>query len=163
MIVAVGSVRRLVITGKLTPREKQERNLQRLKRSIVTARADEIDPQVSGFQSARHGDRIDHERVARISEFILGAVRRAGGAAELPTWTDETVHGLDEIAAIHRITTELLKRDELPDSVKLTLVQKALVSNVHTRTKQILDRGTVDPKERPWLIRSSQLLLLSVF
>lgn len=108
-------------------------------------------------------DRIDHERVARISEFILGAVRRAGGAAELPTWTDETVHGLDEIAAIHRITTELLKRDELPDSVKLTLVQKALVSNVHTRTKQILDRGTVDPKERPWLIRSSQLLLLSVF
>jgi len=108
-------------------------------------------------------DRIDHDRVAKISELILGVVRRTSDVPELPAWTNTPTHTLDEIAALQRITTALLKRDENPAAVKLTLVQKALVSNVHTRTRQILDRGTIDPQERPWLIRSSQLLLLSVF
>jgi hypothetical protein len=47
--------------------------------------------------------------------------------------------------------------------MRLTDVQRFLVSNVHVKAGQILDRGTIDPSERSWLIRSSQVLLLTVF
>jgi hypothetical protein len=37
------------------------------------------------------------------------------------------------------------------------------VSNVHLRTKQMLEQGSVSPSDRAWLIRSTQVLLLTVF
>ena len=111
-------------------------------------------------------DRIDHDRVARVSDVVLGVMRKAITSDPLPAWTDDPQHGLEEIHVLKRITTTLLAEDDAArnkGAARLTAVQRLLVANVHARVQQVLDRGTVDPAERPTLIRFAQALLLTVF
>lgn len=105
-------------------------------------------------------DRVDHDKVARVSNLILGVTRSTADADVTPAWSDQPEHELDEVKALHRITELLLKVD---GPKQLTPVQQFFVSNVRTRTAQILKNGTMKAEDRTWLIRSSQLLLLTVF
>lgn len=111
-------------------------------------------------------DRLDYARAARVSQLIFDTCRRVADAAEPPQWTDDPERGLDEVRTLHRITELLLAADEAVDSAgtpKLNSVQRFTVSNVHTRTARIIERGEVLADERPWLVRSAQVLLLTVF
>jgi hypothetical protein len=111
-------------------------------------------------------DRIDYSRVAAVSQLIQDVCRRVADAGAAPEWTDKPVHDLDEVRTLHRITELVLASDDAARAAghpKLGTFQRFSVSNVHTRTAQILERGEVRAEERPWLIRSSQLLLLTVF
>lgn len=111
-------------------------------------------------------DRIDHDRVARVSDVILGVMRTVVSSDSNVHWTDDPQYGLEEIQVLRRITTTLLEEDDAArekGQPKLTAVQRLLVTNVHARTAQVLERGTVDPTERPALIRFAQALLLTVF
>lgn len=107
-------------------------------------------------------DRVDHDKVARISNLILGVTRTAANADVTPAWSDQPEHELDEVRALHRIT-ELLLKTEGAGAKQLTPVQQFFVSNVRARTSQILKSGQMKPEDRSWLIRTSQLLLLTVF
>lgn len=111
-------------------------------------------------------DRIDYRRVAAVSQLIQDVCRRVADAGAAPEWTDKPVHDLDEVRTLHRITELVLASDDAARAAghpKLGTFQRFSVSNVHTRTAQILERGEIRAEERPWLIRSSQLLLLTVF
>jgi Peptidase family M28 len=111
-------------------------------------------------------DRLDYVRVAQVSQLILDVCRQVVEVPETPLWNDEPIHDLDEVRTLHRITKLLLVRDDAArarGAGKLSNLQRFTVSNVHTRTAQMIDRGEVRPDERPWLIRSSQILLLAVF
>ncbi|HTI51445.1 MAG TPA: M20/M25/M40 family metallo-hydrolase [Planctomycetaceae bacterium] len=113
-------------------------------------------------------DRLDYDRAAAVSQLILDVSQKVADAdaGAAPQWTDEPVRDLDEVRTLHRITELLLASDDAARAAgkpKLGNLQRFSVSNVHSRTAQILERGEVRADERPWLIRSSQLLLLSVF
>lgn len=111
-------------------------------------------------------DRLDYDRAAAVSQLILEVCRNVADAGTPPGWTDEPVRDLDEVRTLHRITELLLASDDAARAAgkpKLGNLQRFSVSNVHSRTAQILERGEVRADERPWLIRSSQLLLLTVF
>jgi hypothetical protein len=113
------------------------------------------------YHTARDtAERVDHDKVARVSNLILGLTRIAADADSTPAWVDRPEHELDEVRALHRITELLLKAD---GAKQLTPVQQFFVSNVRTRTSQILKAGEMKSDDRAWLIRSSQLLLLTVF
>jgi hypothetical protein len=105
-------------------------------------------------------ERVDHDKVARVSNLILGLIRIVADADSAPAWSDRPEHELDEVRALHRITELLLQAN---GDKQLTQVQRFFVSNVKTRTLQILKAGEMKPDDRAWLIRSSQLLLLTVF
>jgi hypothetical protein len=111
-------------------------------------------------------DRIDYRRAAAVSQLIQDVCRQVADADAAPRWTDKPVRDLDEVRTLHRITELVLAGDDAARATgqpKLGTLQRFSVSNVHSRTAQILERGEVRADERPWLIRSSQLLLLTVF
>jgi hypothetical protein len=111
-------------------------------------------------------DRIDYDRVANVSRLIESVCRAVAQAGDAPTWIDRPKHDLDEIRTLHGITELLLKLDDgaVPtDRPKLTQLQRFTVTNMHRKTSQILERGTVLPEDRPGVVRNAQLLLLTVF
>lgn len=111
-------------------------------------------------------DRVDYVRVANVSNLIAAVCRKVADADMAPEWTDEPAHELDEVRTLHRITELLLQTDDdaaAAGTPRLTQVQRFTVANVHTKAAQIIERGEMKPDERPWLIRSAQLLLLTVF
>lgn len=110
--------------------------------------------------------RINFSKVARVSNLVLQVCRDIDKADATPAWTDTPQQDLDEVHALRRITGLLLELDDTARKLgkqRLTDVQRFLVSNVHVKSGQILERGELAAEERTWLIRSSQVLLLTVF
>jgi len=105
-------------------------------------------------------DRVDIAKVARVSTVILGVMQLVASGTVTPEWQETVEPDVDEARTLHRITELLLAEAE---ERNFSGVQRMLVSHVHTRTGQIIKRGTMTGDERRWLIRSAQLLLFSVF
>ena len=105
-------------------------------------------------------EKLDFDKVARVSSLVLKVVEGAANSDTAPEWIDEVPPDLDEVKAVQRITDSLLKAGE---KKPLTDLQRLIVTQAHNKCQQILDRGTFNADDRKWLIRISQLLLLSVF
>ena len=111
-------------------------------------------------------DRLDYERVANVSRLIFQICRSAADADEAPKWVERPTYELGEIRSLHDIAELLLKLDDEAEAgrrFKLSALQRVTVSGLQQKTSQILDRGQVLPEERPGIVRSAQLLLLTVF
>lgn len=105
-------------------------------------------------------DKIDYDKAARIASLVLNLTRHIADVEQVPVWTEAAAGDLDEPRALYRITTLLLEAEKLRP---LTNTQRFMVTNVRNRTRQILKTETMSADDRTWLIRMSQLLLLSVF
>ena len=75
-----------------------------------------------------------------------------------------------EVQAVHSIAHKLLEADEAAKfgiggakARELSGFQRFIVKQAEVTTRQILERGKVTPSERTSLIRTAQVLLLSVF
>jgi hypothetical protein len=121
------------------------------------------------FSTGQHPDyhtprdtpaRIDYEKAARVSSLILQLVRDVSDTNEPPVWNAATVTDLDEPRALERITTLLLDTEQ---QQPLSDVQRYMVSTVRNRCRRILEADQMTADDRTWLVRMSQLLLLSVF
>jgi hypothetical protein len=111
-------------------------------------------------------DRVVYNRIANVSNLIESVCRTVAEAETPPAWISNPRHELDEIRALHGITELLLSTDDAAQDAgrpRLTQVQRFTVTNMHQRTTQILERGQVQPEERPWIVRTAQILLLTVF
>ena len=111
-------------------------------------------------------DRVDYARVARVSNLIGEVCRVVADSDAPPEWTDAPVHELDEVRTLYKIADLALKTDAAAEAAgrpHLGQTQRFALTNMHTRTAKIIERGTVDPAERPWLVRAAQVLLLTVF
>ncbi|RPI88289.1 MAG: M28 family peptidase [Planctomycetaceae bacterium] len=111
-------------------------------------------------------EKLDYDRVAHITEVVCGVCRTVADVDQPPRWNDAPEHTLDEVRTLEEITGLLLKLDDrarLAGKGRLSDSQRFTVSNVHQRTRQMLERKELDPAERPWLVRAAQLLLLTVF
>ncbi len=105
-------------------------------------------------------EKMDFDKVARVSSLVLNVIRSVAQAEHAPEWTDDVPPSLDEVRAVHRITKLLLDAD---GSRKLTDLQRLIVTQAHNKCQQLLVKETFTANDRKWLIRTSQLLLLSVF
>lgn len=105
-------------------------------------------------------EKLDFDKIARVSSLVLKLVEATANADGAPQWTDEVQPNIDEVKAILRITDLLLEAGE---KKPLTDLQRLIVTQAKNKCQQILDRGTFSADDRKWLIRISQLLLLSVF
>lgn len=104
-------------------------------------------------------ERIDVEKVVRVSQLIQAVTVATANHETRPEWTDHVVPAVDEAKAVFLITRSLLDRND----EQLSSAQRFLISFINVRTKQIVERGSMTPDERGWLTRMSQVLLLSVF
>lgn len=105
-------------------------------------------------------ERIDFEKVARVSSLVLRLTKHIADEKSAPRWTDDLVPDIDEARAVHRIATLLLSAD---GDDRLSDVQRLVVSHTQTKAGQIVERKRMTAEERTWLTRMAQVLLLSVF
>jgi Zn-dependent M28 family amino/carboxypeptidase len=111
-------------------------------------------------------ERVDATRVARVSNLIAAVCRKVAQADSAPTWIERPSRDLDEIRTLHGVTDLVLKADAAAvqsGGKQLSQTQRFTVTSMHQKTAQILARGTIQADERPWIIRTAQLLLLTVF
>ena len=107
-------------------------------------------------------DRLDYGHLAANANTILELVKQVADQPQAPTWQKQSEGDLDEARTIQRITSLLLKFDA-EGKRPLTSIQRLLVTQVDQKTRQILQRGVLSREDRPWLIRSTQALLFTVF
>jgi hypothetical protein len=107
-------------------------------------------------------DRVDYEKVARISTLILRIVLEVADTNEAPQWTDAPMADLAEARTVHRVTELVLAADEVGD-YELNALQRLFVGQLHAKTGNAIRLGRLTPPEREWLQHSTRLLLLSVF
>jgi hypothetical protein len=105
-------------------------------------------------------DKIDYEKAARIASLILKLARHASDADQSPVWSEPLKGDLEEPRVLIRIANLLLEADK---QKPLTQTQRFFVTNVRNRAKQIIESNRMSSDERVWLVRMSQLLMLSVF
>ena len=109
---------------------------------------------------------LDVEKAARVSSLILAAVRVAADADAAPEWVADPPPDLDEARAVRRITGLLLDRAASPDNPtgrRFGTFQRVTLAQTKATTDGILERGEMTREERGWLVRLSQVMLLSVF
>lgn len=115
-------------------------------------------------------DRIDYAQVARVSSLILKVAAEVSNADHGPEWISSVEPDVSEVQAVHSIARMLLEADDAAADDRqdtsartLTGFQRFIVRQAEVSTRRILERGTVTPSERTSLIRTAQVLLLSVF
>jgi len=111
-------------------------------------------------------EKLDYRRIAQITGLVHGTLRAVAAEADPPGFGAQPEHTLDEVRTIEQITGLLLQLDDQARERgrgRLSDQQRFTVSNVHVRTKQMLEQNQVTPGDRAWLIRSTQVLLLTVF
>ena len=105
-------------------------------------------------------DRIDYEKVARVSGLALMIVADVANTGEAPEWIDSIKPNLDEAHTLNRITKTLLNPES---NHPLTSLQRLIVTQARIKTDQIIKRGTITATERTWLTRLAQIMMLSIF
>jgi hypothetical protein len=105
-------------------------------------------------------DKINYEQVAAVSSLVFRVTRSVAESETPPVWVEKIEPQLAEVRAVHRISELLL---EAGRNGELNTFQQFIVTQAEVQTRLILERGTVTPEERVGLIRTAQILLLSVF
>ena len=105
-------------------------------------------------------EKINYEQVAAVSGLVFRVTKSVAEAKTPPEWVEKIEPQLEEVRAVHRISELLL---EAGRNGELNTFQQFIVTQAEVQTRQILERGEVTPEERVGLIRTAQILLLSVF
>lgn len=105
-------------------------------------------------------EKINYDQVAAVSSLILRVSKDVAEAEMPPEWVEQVDPNLEEVRSVHRISKLLM---DAGDQGQLNTFQQFIVTQAEVQTRMILERGAVTPEERVGLIRTAQILLLSVF
>jgi hypothetical protein len=106
-------------------------------------------------------ERIDYEKLRRISLWISNLLERLANDETAPVWNvDGAAPDLDEARTVLVLVQRVLAQ---PVRCPLTSKQRELVAGVEKRLADILSRGGVNDDERAWLVKTARLLMLTVF
>jgi hypothetical protein len=105
-------------------------------------------------------DRVDYAKLARVSRWIRDLTERLADADAAPAWDPQSAPDVDEAKAVLALLTRTLDR---PETVRLSVEQRAGVQSARDRLAGIVGRGSETAEERAWLVRTGRQLLLTVF
>lgn len=103
-------------------------------------------------------EKIDYEKLAKVSRWIAELTSRIADADEAPQWTEGSAGGMDEVRTILHLVARVQKL-----STTLTVSQRDMLQGFHEKLHGILNRGVITDSERTWLVWSTRLLLMTVF
>ncbi len=104
-------------------------------------------------------DALDFDKLRDVSRLIARVVNRAAAADALPAWNNTPVHDLGEVLVLQDILTILL---EHRDALQIGGFQVTVMKTTLEQLQGILDRGAMTEPERARLIRTVQIILLTV-
>jgi hypothetical protein len=105
-------------------------------------------------------DRVDYAKLARVSRWIRDLTERLADADPAPAWNPVTTPDLDEARSVLALLIRTLDR---PETVRLTVQQRAGVEAARDRLTAIIGRGSMTSEERAWLVSTGRRLLLTVY
>jgi hypothetical protein len=105
-------------------------------------------------------DHIDAPKLEAISRTIARVVRSAAADPNpLPAWSNDTLHPVDEAAALAGVLRILLAH---APELKLEGTKKALVESALKQAESVEKHGAYRPGERTKLVRLAQIVLFTV-
>ena len=107
-------------------------------------------------------DKIDYPKLAEISTLMARLTHELGCMDQAPSWTPPDEKDIIDAVTIRQVTEELLRADQ-QGQIQLSGLQRAFVTQLESKTSYAIRRGHISPEERSWLVRSAQILLISVF
>jgi hypothetical protein len=102
---------------------------------------------------------LDYPKVEANSRIILGIVREAASADEVPAWSDPPEYAFSEIATMREVLGILLAHRA---DLNIGGTMSTLMANTLRKLDAILARGTVTPAERAGLVRVARVILYNV-
>jgi hypothetical protein len=105
-------------------------------------------------------DRIDYEKMRKISLWISDLTWRVANDQQAPNWEEKGIADLEEVRTIWVVVKRVLTN---PQAFPLTAKQRDVVSEVEGRLAEILKRGKVTASERTWLVWTGRLLMATIF
>lgn len=105
-------------------------------------------------------EKINFKQVAAISSLVFRVTQSVANADVPLEWVETLKPRMEEVRSVHRIAKQLLQAGR---GGKLNTFQQFIVIQAEAQTRLILERGTMTAEERVGLIRTAQILLLSVF
>lgn len=106
-------------------------------------------------------DRIDYEKLRKISLWISDLTWRLATDDPAPNWVEDGLPpDVNEVRTILTLIRRVLAN---PRSFALSKKQRDLVGGVETRLAGIVERGNVTSGERTWLVWTARLLMATVF
>ncbi len=107
-------------------------------------------------------ERLDVEKVARISTVMNQVAHSIANMPEEITWGGPTKLSLQEVKSVNQVCKHLLNAGKEGD-LELTNTQRLFVSQLKSKTDYILKGGKISSEERKWLVRATQIMMLSIF
>jgi Peptidase family M28 len=104
-------------------------------------------------------DTINYPKLQAISRVILGVLRQAVAADEVPKWSLEPDNPIAEAVTIRDVLRTLLDNRE---TLKVGPAQAILMKNALRNLDAIVKRGEMTPTERAGLVQVARLVLVSV-
>ena len=107
--------------------------------------------------------KVNINKVSRVTRVVSQIVMESASQSEAPQWVEplESTY-MAEVDTIHRVTRELLNADQNGQQ-KLSDLQRFFISQVHSKTAFLQRQQRMTPAERRWLVRATQILMLSTF
>lgn len=106
-------------------------------------------------------DKINYQQVTAISQGLSILAKRLANLDRPPAWIDNPKVSPGEVEAILSIVTEIEKK---ADDWKLNAVQRLFVSQARIQAERIIQKNReISPQEQARLMRTTQMLLFTVF
>ena len=103
---------------------------------------------------------LNYPKLAAISRVILGVVREATRADQLPAWRPLPDNPLAEAIAVRDILRTLLEHRQ---ALKIAPAQTLLMTNTLRGLDAIVARGVITPSERTAMVNVARIVLVSLF
>jgi len=107
-------------------------------------------------------DRIDYDKLARISSLMAQLIVQVANSPAAPTWNSSPQPDLEEARTMERVT-EVMLAEEAAGHRKFSSTIRFVANQTLAKTRYMRERGVLSAEERVWLRRSAQFLLLSAF
>ena len=107
-------------------------------------------------------DRIEYEKLARISSLMAQMIVQVANHDEAPAWNPKPAPDLEEARTMERVTQVMLT-EEAAGHRKFSATVRFIAGQTLAKTRYMRERGLLTADERVWLRRSAQFLLLSAF
>lgn len=102
---------------------------------------------------------LDYPKLEAVSQMIAQFLKEAANAKALPVWQEEPEHVFSEVVALRDVVRTIREHRE---ALKIQGISLTLVNSTLEQLEAVVKRGRVTPEERAKLVRSAQILLLTV-
>lgn len=107
-------------------------------------------------------ERLNVPKAARVSTVINRVVRNVANQPAEIRWDGKNLPGVEEVVAVNLVTQRVLAAHDAGE-FELSDLQQVFISQLNTITAAMMTRPRITSEERKWLVRSTQIMMLSTF